>query len=223
MDYKARKAYQNKEVVETYDAKRFTTFKGQIVDKKEKSLVERALKYANINPPATIIDIPCGTGRVLVHLASKGFRIKGVDLSPETVSHAQQKAKRLHLEDNIAVEVGDAENLSYPDNSFDACISLRLFGHTPPDSRIRILQELRQITKRYLVLAYYTKNCVQYFLRRRRRKIRSIEWYPITHKRIEEELKMVGLEKVRYFRLLKGISETIIVLAKKIKDENSGN
>ncbi len=222
MEYRARKGYQSKEVVRAYDAQRFTTLKGRFVDKREKFLMRRALKYANVNPPATILDIPCGTGRLSVQLAKEGFRIKGIDLSSEMVSYAQQKAKQLHLEDNIAVEVGDAENLSYPDNSFDACISLRLFGHTPPNNRIRILQELRGVTKKYLVVTYYTKNCLQYFSRKRRR-MRGVEWYPVVYKRIGEELKIAGLEKVKYFPLLRGISETIIVLARKIKDENSGN
>jgi len=214
MEYKARKRYQSKEVVRAYDAQRFTTFKGRFIDRREKFLIRKALKYANVNPPAIILDIPCGTGRVSVQLAKESFRIKGVDLSSEMVSYAQQKAKQLHLENDIVVEVGDAENLSYPDNSFDTCISLRLFGHTPPNNRIRILQELRRVTKKYLVLTYYTKNCLQYFLRKRRR-MRGVEWHPVVYKRIEEELKIVGLEKVRYFHLLRRISETIVVLAKK--------
>ena len=47
------------------------------------------------------IDIACGTGAVLLHLASAGIDIDGTDLSQAMVDMAKQKAKEMDLHLNI--------------------------------------------------------------------------------------------------------------------------
>ncbi len=173
IDYPARRAYQNKEVVWNYEKLRFSNFKGQIVDKMEKYLIMKAIKYAKIFPPATILDIPCGTGRLSIYLAQKGFNIRAIDTSQEMVNYTNKKTEILGLADKINATIGDAEALNYPDNTFDACISLRLFGHTPPEVRKTIIKELERVSKKYLILVYYHKNSLQNFLRRKKRKTKS--------------------------------------------------
>lgn len=215
MKYRARKAYQKKEAVEAYDKKRFATLEGRLTNKREKYLIDKALRYAGINPPAIILDIPCGTGRLSTHLAQKGFKVKSADLSQEMVVYTRRKLKALNLANRVIVEVGDAECLSYPDNSFDACISLRLFGHTPPKIREKILEELKRVVKKYLIVVYYHKDCLRYFLRRRWREKQGIEWYPVGFKQMKKELADVGLKRIKSFFLAKGISETVVVLVQK--------
>ena len=41
---------------------------------------------------AQILDLACGKGRHSIYLANKGFDVVGVDLSPESIEHAQQFA-----------------------------------------------------------------------------------------------------------------------------------
>ena len=215
MQYRAKKVYQNENVVSKYDVEGFSSLKGRLVNNRELFLIGRALDCAEVIPPATIIDIPCGTGRLSINLANKGFNIRGVDLSPKMVSYTSEKIKDLKLEDKIKVEVGNAESLGYPDNIFDAGVSLRLLGHTPPESRIEILKELRRVLRKVVVLVYYHRNSLQSFLKKQKRRERGIEWYPVTYKDINNELIAVGLKVVRFFPLLSGVSETIVVLAKK--------
>ncbi len=113
------------------------------------------------------------------------------------VFYTKKKIISLDLSNTIEVEVGNAEFLSYPDESFDACVSLRLFGHTPQEIRIKILKELKRVVKKYLILVYYHKNCLQYFIRAQKRRRKKLEWHPVTYKQIEEELKITGLKKVK--------------------------
>ncbi|MFH1957600.1 MAG: class I SAM-dependent methyltransferase [bacterium] len=210
--YRARKVYQNKRVVQTYDKDRFTNFKGKIVNKMELKLIGRALNLANIKPPNRLLDVPCGTGRLSIYLASKGYKVVGVDLSNEMVMCTREKLKSLNLEENIVVEEKDAEKLTYPENSFDACVSLRLFGHTPENNRKKIILELKRVSRSVLILAYYHKNCIKNLIRRKQRRA---EWHPVTYHQIDKELKQCGLSRIKFLPLLPGISETIVVIAKK--------
>jgi len=216
MIYKAKKTYRSKEVASKYEEKRFKSLKGWFVNKRELGLIDKALKYAGITPPATILDIPCGTGRVSVHLAKMGFDIIATDISSEMISYAKEKVNSLNdLSGNIKFEVADAECLPYVTDSFDACISLRFLGHIPDKSRKRILKEMIRVTKKYLILAYYLKSSLQYHLRKRKRRGRGIEWHPLNLREVEEELTAVGLKKVKIFFLLPLISETVIFLCAK--------
>ncbi len=215
MDYRAKTAYQNKDVVSKYDKERFRSLKGFLTNKMELGRICNALRFAGITFPATILDIPCGTGRLAIYLAQKGFIVKAVDISPQMVSYAKEKLVFLNLTDRITVDQGNAVSLPYPNDRLDVCVSLRLFGHTPSKIRKKILQELKRTTKKYLILVYYHKNCLQNFLRKRQRDGKQFEWHAITYRQIEDELKAAGLKKVKYFPLLIGISETVVVLAKK--------
>ena len=131
----------------------------------------RALDFAKIKPPARILDVPCGTGRLSIYLACKGYKVVGIDLSSEMVMRTKEKLTLFDLGENITVEEKDAENLTYTENSFDACVSLRLFGHVPEDNRKKIILELKRVTRGILILAYYHKNCIQNLIRRKQRKI----------------------------------------------------
>jgi len=114
---------------------------------------------------------------------------------------------------HVTVEKTDAEELTYSENSFDACVSLRLFGHVPENNRKKIIFELKRVTRGILILTYYHKNCIQNLIRKKQR--RTTEWHPVTYRQIDEELKQCGLTRVKFMPLLPGISETVVVIARK--------
>lgn len=217
MGYRAKKVYQDKNVVSTYDQQRFESLKGYFTHKRELSLIYKALHYASIIPPATltVLDTPCGSGRLTSYLVQKGFDVKGLDISFQMVRYTKEKLTQCNVRDKGIVCQGDTEYLPFQDNTFEACISLRLFGHTPPNVRKAILHELKRASKKYLILAYYNKHCLQHFLRKGQRLKKQIEWHAVTFKQIHQELEEAGLEKIKYFSLLPGISETVVVLARK--------
>jgi SAM-dependent methyltransferase len=50
---------------------------------------------ADVAGPGAILDAGCGTGRVAIELARRGFEVMGVDLDPDMVAFAAQKAPEL--------------------------------------------------------------------------------------------------------------------------------
>jgi len=55
-----------------------------------------------------VLELACGTGRISMALAEKGFRVTGLDLSPEMLSEAKRKSAEKGL--NIGWVEADARN-----------------------------------------------------------------------------------------------------------------
>ena len=64
-----------------------------------------------------LLDIGCGTGRHMALLAERGYRMSGVDLSPEMVAYVNEAAARSRLD--CTASVGDLRRLALT-GTFDA-------------------------------------------------------------------------------------------------------
>lgn len=87
------------------------------------------------NPKAKILDIGCGNGWISIAAAKQGFDVWGIDSSETGIKEAKAKAKAVGVEKKTHFEVGDALNLPYDDNFFDALIDRGLFHHILPENR----------------------------------------------------------------------------------------
>ena len=79
---------------------------------------------ARIPPGSDVLELGCGPGVDAVLLA-EGRRYTGVDLSPVMMSLARDRAPAATFLE------GDLTTLEFPDASFDAVVSLYVFGHLP--------------------------------------------------------------------------------------------
>lgn len=59
-------------------------------------------------PEGRVLDVGCGTGFLLERLADRGFSGTGVDLSPESVAHANRRLAEVGAADRLHAEVGSA-------------------------------------------------------------------------------------------------------------------
>lgn len=212
MSYRAKDYYRDAGVAKVYDQERFASLKGRIVDRREQGLIAAALRHAGARPGWSVLDIPCGTGRVSRTLAESGLRLTGVDVSDAMLERAAARLADLPADERPALQAGDAEALPFADATFDAVVSLRLLGHLPPETRLRVLREFRRVSRGAVVLAFYHRAALQSRLRRARR--RGTSWYAVSLDQIDAELREAGLIVVRRAFLLPGISETVVVLAR---------
>ncbi|MGH3105797.1 MAG: class I SAM-dependent methyltransferase [Rubrobacteraceae bacterium] len=68
-----------------------------------------------------VLDVATGSGNAAISAARRFCEVSGMDLASESIEHARKRAEAEGM--NIAFEVGDAEDLSYPDASFDVVLS----------------------------------------------------------------------------------------------------
>jgi len=90
-----------------------------------KYLEKGALEFfdrLNIPPGTRLLDVACGAGQLTIPAARKGIEVTGLDLAANLVQQARARAAEESL--HIQVDEGDAENLPYPDASFDVVMSL---------------------------------------------------------------------------------------------------
>lgn len=91
----------------------------------------------------SVIDVGCGTGRLVVALAARCpmGRLRGVDLSPAYIEYATRR----NQDPRITFEVGDACALDFPDRSFDRVLSLLVLQFVPRAEQA--IAEMRRVAR----------------------------------------------------------------------------
>lgn len=72
-----------------------------------------------------VLDVGCGTGYGSAMVASRVREVVGIDASAEAVAHARFK----HRRGNLEFVVMPADELDFPDGSFDAAYSIQVMEH----------------------------------------------------------------------------------------------
>ncbi len=80
------------------------------------------LERLNIAPGSHMLDVGCGAGQIAIPAARAGVQVIGVDIAENLIEQARARAAVEGL--SAKFDVGDAEQLPYPDASFDTVVSL---------------------------------------------------------------------------------------------------
>jgi SAM-dependent methyltransferase len=97
----------------------------------------------NLKPGARFLDVACGTGNSAIPAAKAGAQVTGVDIATNLLEQAKKRASAERLD--IRFEEGDAEDLHYPDGSFDVVVSM--FGAMFAPRPERVAAELLRVCK----------------------------------------------------------------------------
>ena len=85
-----------------------------------------------------VLDVGCGTGELLARIAAKypAARLAGLDPVPEMLEVAKSK-----LSARVDLRIGWANELPWPDNSFDLVVSCNMFHYiTHPVAAVREME-----------------------------------------------------------------------------------
>jgi len=90
----------------------------RIIEAEDTAFIHRL----NIKPGSKVLDAACGTGNCSLPAAKMGAHVTGMDLVPDLIRQANERALAENL--NIKFDVGDAEAMPYGDNEFDYVVSM---------------------------------------------------------------------------------------------------
>ena len=112
-----------------------------------KSVKRVMLAQLELCDGVSLLDVGCGTGddvRDLAQLVGPRGRVVGVDVSGAMIT----EAKKRHATSELPVEFveGDAQNLTFPDASFDHCRTERMLMHL--DDPEKALAEMVRVVAR---------------------------------------------------------------------------
>jgi ubiquinone/menaquinone biosynthesis C-methylase UbiE len=104
---------------------------------------ERLSEAVDVRPGQKVLDVATGSGNTAISAARRFSMATGLDYIPELIEQARERARAEGLD--VAFEVGDAENLPYPDASFDVVLSTVGVMFTPDQERAA--RELLRVCK----------------------------------------------------------------------------
>ena len=90
-----------------------------------------------------VLDVVCGSGNAALAAARRFCRVVGVDGAPALLERARQRAQAEGLE--VTFLEGDADDLAFPDGSFEVVLSAG-GGMFPPDGK-RMAGELLRVCR----------------------------------------------------------------------------
>jgi demethylmenaquinone methyltransferase / 2-methoxy-6-polyprenyl-1,4-benzoquinol methylase len=97
-------------------------------------------------PGETVLDVACGTGAVAIELARRrGSEVVGIDQSPEMLAEGRRRVEQAGLAHLIRLKEGRAEELPFPDASFDALTFTYLLRYV--DDPAAVLMELARVVR----------------------------------------------------------------------------
>lgn len=105
------------------------------------------VKWMNKDAPKLVLDVATGTGDLAIAVQKgTGAEVVGLDLSQQMLNVGIDKIKKINLDQKISMQKGDAENLPFEDNKFDA-VSVA-FGVRNFENLEKGLAELRRVVKK---------------------------------------------------------------------------
>lgn len=204
--------YRDVAVAERYDRERFSRLSGRTFSALEKHNVSKAFK--SIPRGATLLDLPCGTGRLAEPLLEAGFKVVGVDISPAMLEVARRRLARFG--DRFQTEVGDARELAKQQpKKYDAALCARVLMHFPLQEQIAFLKGVADLTRGVVVFTQSLSTPYHRFRRQLKRAIgnQPPAVHPITEAQLRELLRGAGLKEIGRLRPMPLLTESIFVIA----------
>lgn len=102
---------------------------------REKRILDRVISGHFGERPFTHLDVACGTGRILEHLAARTLRSTGIDISPAMLAMARRKLPTAEL---VLGDISRPQALG--DRAFDLITAFRFFPNAQHELRRSAMQ-----------------------------------------------------------------------------------
>ncbi len=169
---------------------------GTRTDRREKKCIRKALAFLKLPNTSSILDIPCGAGRLFPLLKQNGNQITGADISASMIQEAAQAAYD-------RLKVADVFETGFSDQEFDLVVCHRLLQYfSEAADRRGALSELRRISKGPVLVSFSCNLAFDYLVYKVKRFFgltRARHCRPVSFFDFEKDAHAAGLEVVRWF------------------------
>lgn len=114
----------------------------------ERSARDRCLELAAIGDGEEVLEVAVGTGLTFVKIlgANPSGRNEGVDLTPAMLKRAEKRAAE-SFPRGYNLQVGDAYDLPFANDSFDVLVNNYMFDLLPEEDFLVVLEEFRRVLR----------------------------------------------------------------------------
>jgi SAM-dependent methyltransferase len=108
-----------------------------------------------------ILDLACGIGRHSIFLAEKGYRMVGIDISPDYIKRAEELAAERGISNQVEFIIGDMRDLEshFRKRKFDAVVNLfTSHGYWDDNTDKAIFSQACKVTKNSGLFVIQTAN-----------------------------------------------------------------
>jgi 2-polyprenyl-3-methyl-5-hydroxy-6-metoxy-1,4-benzoquinol methylase len=134
----------------------------------EMQMVTEAFQMLPVTQVKTVLDAPCGVGRISLWLAQKGCEVTAIDLGEAATRITENLLAEHHKPGNV--ECRDIMNMGFSEGQFDASICFRLLHHfSETRDQQALVDELCRVSSGYVVISYFSKYSVTSIRRKVRR------------------------------------------------------
>lgn len=111
------------------------------------ALHRQLVDQAQLQPGQRVLEIGCGTGNLtmLAKTLCPAADVVGLDPDAKALDRARRKAEQRRV--SIHLDQGFADQLPYPDGSYDRVLSALMFHHLDLEVKQRTLQEVGRVLK----------------------------------------------------------------------------
>jgi ubiquinone/menaquinone biosynthesis C-methylase UbiE len=203
----------------SYEEHRFSGALGRLKNWRDQRLVWRAVWHAG--DIQRVLDMPCGTGRLLRSLARHIPHLVGADVSRDMIDFSRQhhtvKGQPVGVLEYVQC---DAKHLPFHSDSFDLVVSGRFLHHLyhlPPAERVQVLREFARVSRRWVVGDFN----IQYGLKYHINKVRSflkgkqLKSQRMMAVKVFKELSEAGLQVEQVYPISWVASEKWYILCRK--------
>jgi ubiquinone/menaquinone biosynthesis C-methylase UbiE len=227
-DQLTRNRFDSAQVATGYAAK----VSGSKRNAREERCIHQGLK--DIPLGSLVLDLPCGTGRLLAGLLERGYKVVQADSSQHMINEAKKSWERLPDWEvgKVDFQVQNVMHTTFADRQFDAVICNRLFHHfVEPATRIAALRELGRIARGPIVVSFFNAfalDSISLWLRSWLRKPDQRDREPISMRRFRREAESAGLKVATAMPTSWGISPQWYVVLESaagphLSDNNPGS
>jgi ubiquinone/menaquinone biosynthesis C-methylase UbiE len=141
------RVYADPETARTFDSERFGSAIGEFIKQTQERIVFSTLPDVS---GWRVIDIGAGTGRFTIAFLDRGSDVTACDASAEMLNVLQSKIAKGSR--SVQTETIDAQELTFPDKSFDCAVSFRLLMHVIDWQKA--LSEICRVSKDWVVFDF---------------------------------------------------------------------